>query len=339
MKLSTCLVQFFSQYLPRIKGVSKRTVEAYHCTFTLFLPFAAQYFSIKIESLRIYHLSQNVILAFLDYLENQRNNIAKTRNQRLGAIKSFSKMIRLFYPDQSDLVGQIMKIPEKKTQKQLIGFLYPDEILKVFKSVDLTKNQGFRDYTILHLLYDSGARASEIANLNIDYFDVQHKTLAILGKGNRYRLISICTKTVQLIRLYIIKYRIIPKPLCRHRLFINQRGDKLTRHGINRICKKYLSFALPKERVRILNPVCSFRHSCAVDMLCSGKSPDEIKYRLGHRSINSTMVYLHLDLNRTRELQKKMIEYTQSILPQDPQIEDLINWENKEKVLNWLDRL
>lgn len=339
MKLSTCLIQFFGQYLPRIKGLSKRTIESYHETFTLFLPFAAQYFSIKIQSLRIYHLSPDVILAFLNYLENQRNNIARTRNQRLATIKSFSKMIRLLYPEQSDLIEKIFKIPDKKTQKQLIGFMYPDETLKVFKSVDLKKKQGFRDYTILHLLYDSGARASEIADLNIDYFDAQHKTLAILGKGNRYRLINICTKTVQLIRLYIIKYRIVPKPIYRHHLFINQRGEKFTRHGINRICKKYLSFALPNERVKMLNPVCSFRHSCAVDMLCSGKSPDEIKYRLGHQSINSTMVYLHLDLNRTRELQKKMIEYTQSILPQDPQIEDLIDWENKEKILSWLDKL
>ena len=339
MRLSTCLIQFFSQYLPRIKGVSDRTIESYRHTFTLFLPFAAQYFSIKVESLKIYHLSQDVILAFLDYLENQRNNIARTRNLRLVAIKSFSKMIRLFYPDQSDLVEQIMKIPEKKTQKQIIGFLYPDEMLKVFESVDLRKREGFRNYTILHLLYDSGARASEIASLNLDYFDAKHKTLGILGKGNRYRLIHICTKTVQLMRLYIIKYRIIPKPLYQHYLFVNQRGEKFSRHGINRICKKYLALALPEEKVKMLNPVSSFRHSCAVDMLCSGKSPDEIKYRLGHQNINSTMVYLHLDLNRPRELQEKMIEYCQSILPQDPKIEDLIDWQNKKKILSWLDSL
>ena len=313
MRLSTCLIQFFVQYLPRIKGVSRRTIESSRDTFTLFLPFAAQYFSIKIESLRIYHLSQNVILAFLDYLENQRNNIAKTRNQRLGAIKSFSKMIRLFYPEQSDLVEQIMKIPEKKTQKQIIGFLFPDEMLKVFESVDLKKKQGFRDYTILHLLYDSGARASEIANLYLDYFDAKHKTLGILGKGNRYRLINISTKTVQLIRLYIIRYRIVPKPLYQYYLFVNQRGEKFTRAGINKICKNYLSYALPKERVKVLNPVSSFRHSCAVDMLCSGKSPDEIKYRLGHQSINSTMVYLHLDLNRPREIQEKILSWLDSL--------------------------
>ena len=339
MKLSTCLVQFFSQYLPRIKGVSKRTVEAYHCTFTLFLPFAAQYFSIKIQSIKVYHLSPDVNFAFLDYLEIQRNNIASTRNHRLAAIKSLSRMIRLVYPEKRDFVERILNIPEKKVQKQLIGFLYPDEILRVFKTVDLKKKVGVRDYTILHLLFDSGARASEIASLNIDYFDLQHKTIAILGKGNRYRLIKLWPKTVQLIKFYILKYRTVPRPMYRHRLFINQRGTELTRHGIYRICKKYLSLALPIERVKALNPVCSFRHSCAVDMLSSGCHIDEIRNRLGHQSDSSTMVYLHLDLSRPREIQKKMHEYTQSILPQDPKIEELIDWENKDKILVWLDSL
>jgi site-specific recombinase XerD len=139
--------------------------------------------------------------------------------------------------------------------------------------------------------------------------------------------------------IYIIKYRILPKPLCQNYLFVNQRGENFTRHGINRMCKKYLTIALQEERAKMLNPVSSFRHSCAVDMLCSGKSPDEIKYHLGHQSINSTMVYLHLDINRPREIQEKMTAYCQSILPQDPKLEDLIDWRNKKKILNWLDSL
>jgi site-specific recombinase XerD len=275
----------------------------------------------------------------LDYLEIQRLNIARTRNNRLVAIKSLFRMIRLMYPEKRDHVQRILDIPQKKTQKQLIGFLYQDEIIRIFEAVDLKKKQGFRDYTILHLLYDSGARASEITSLNLDYFDPQHKTMAILGKGNRYRLVKLWPRTVQLVRLYIIKYRTVPKPLYGNRLFINQRGEEFSRHGINRICKKYITIALPIERVETLNPVGSFRHSCAVDMLCSGYSIDEIRNRLGHRSLSGTMVYLHLDLSRPREMQKKMNEYTQSILSQDPKIEELIDWENKEKTLAWLDSL
>lgn len=337
MRLSTCLIKYFCEYLPRIKGVSKQTIDTYRCTFTLFLPFAAQYYSIKVSSLRIGHLSQDVILAFLDYLENQRKNIARTRNNRLAAIKSFAKMIRFMYPDQSDLIDKIYQIPEKNTQKQIIGFLYPDEMLKIFESVDLTKKHGFRNYAILHLLYDTGARASEISDANIDYFDAKHKAIAILGKGNRYRLLNILPKTVQLLRFYILKYRTVPNPIYQHYIFINSRGTKMTRYGINKICRKYLSKVLPKERFQTLNPVSSFRHSRAVDMLRSGHSLDEIKYRLGHQNINSTMVYLHLDAYRQHEIQNKLNEYLNTLLPSDPKIDCLIDWENKEKILAWID--
>ena len=99
MKLSTCIYQFFDQYLPRIKGGSRKTIKAYRDAFSLLLPFSADHLGIKIESLQIEHLSTELILAFLDHLESARNNRAATRNHRLAAIKSLAKMIRLLYPE------------------------------------------------------------------------------------------------------------------------------------------------------------------------------------------------------------------------------------------------
>ena len=276
---------------------------------------------------------------FLDYLESDRNNSAKTRNLRLAAIKSLAKMIRFMYPEKRDIAERILNIPQKRTQKQLIGFLYPEEILKVFESVDLTKREGFRNYTILHLIYDSGARASEIATLKIDYFDPENKTLAISGKGNRYHQIELWPRTTELIKRYITKYRTTPKPLYQHRLFINQRGEELTRHGLYRICKKYLFKALSSKRLKNINPVHSFRHSCAVRMLSSGDPISDIKNRLGHENIQSTMAYLQMDLTRRRQVQQKFIEYTQSVLKHDAKIDELVDWENKEVTLTWLDSL
>ena len=339
MKLSTCIYQFFDQYLPRIKGSSQQTIKAYRDTFTVFLPFTAEYLSIKIASIRLEHLTPDLILAFLDHLESKRNNTARTRNHRLATIKSLAKMIRFMYPKHRETAERILGIPQKRTQKHLIGFLYPEEILNVFESVDLTKKEGFRDYTILHLLEDSGARASEIATLNLDYFDPQQKTQAILGKGNRFRLIELNSKTVQLIKLYIVKYRVKPKPMYQHRLFINQRKTELTRHGIYRICKKHLVKILNPKRLTNINPAHSFRHSCAVKMLSMGHSLTDIKIRLGHENVQSTMVYLHMDLKRRQAVQKKFIEYTHSNLSHDPKIEELIDWENKKEILEWLDSL
>jgi integrase/recombinase XerD len=339
MKLSPCIHRFFDQYLTHVKGVSPHTVKAYRDAFKLFLPFAAKYYNIKIGSLRVELISSELIIAFLEGLQRERKNLVKTRNQRLAALKSFAKMLRFMYPEQKAVADTILNIPQKRAQRPLVGFLYQNEILEVLRAVDLKKKDGFRDYVFLHLLYDSGARATEMATLNLDYFNPQQKTLAILGKGDRFRLIGLEPKTSQLLQLYVKKYRATPKPLYQHRLFINQRGEELTRHGIYRICKKYLDKALPPKRLKYINPVHSFRHSRAVDMLYAGYPITDIKNRLGHDNIQSTTIYLHLDLNRRRHIQRRFIEHMKSVLTDDPKIDELLQWENEGNLMAWLDSL
>jgi len=339
MRLSVCIHQYFDQYLPQIKGASDHTIKSYRSAFTLFLSFAAQDLSLPVKELDVEHLTPTLIFAFLDHLEDQRNNLPRTRNSRLAAIKSLLKMIRLMYPEYRKIADRIFNIPQKRFSRPLIGYMTEDEILKVFQSVDLKRKQGFRDYTILHLLYDSAARASEMATLNLDYFDPQKRTLAIVGKGDRYRLIQLWPKTTQLLSGYIEKYRLQPKTPYRVRMFINQRREEFTRHGIHRLCKKYLTGCLPARRLKDLHPAHSFRHSRAVNMLSCGDSITDIKNHLGHENIETTMVYLHLNLTKKREVQKRFIKYTQSLLPEDPKFEELLDWENKQETLNWLDSL
>jgi site-specific recombinase XerD len=339
MKLKESIYQFFVLYLPRIKGNRDNTVKAYRDAFSVFLPFAARYLSIKVDALSIEHLNSDLILAFLDHLEKGRKNKTTTRNHRLAALKSLAKMIRLMHPEKKDIANSILHIPKKRALKPLIGFLNHDEILKVFQVVDLKKKEGFRDYALLHLLYDSGPRATEVATLNLDDFDPQNQTLAILGKGNRYRLVSLWPKTVQLLEIYISKYRLAPRPAFQNCLFINQRGEAFSRYGIHRLCKKYLTLALPPQRLKNINPAHSFRHSCAVHRLLSQEPLTHIQNRLGHENIQSTMAYLHMDLSRKRQVQKKFIEYTQSAITDDPKIDELIDWENKKDILEWLDSL
>ena len=339
MKLTTCLHQFFSNYLPHIKGVSRHTIKAYRDAFTLFIPFAANRLEIKTGSLMLDHLTTDMVLAFLVNLEQKRKNSPITRNHRLAAIKSLAKMIRFMHPEKRDVVEKILAIPQKRYQRKLIGYLYPDEIYKVMQSVDLNQKEGFRDYCLLVLLYDSGARASEVATLNLDYFNFKERTLAILGKGNRFRQIALMPATSILVKNYIDKYRKESKPVYQHRLFINQRGKELTRHGIYRICKKYLTVALPPKRLKTISPVHSFRHSCAVSMLSSGYSLSDIRNQLGHEDLQATMVYIKLDLTHRRKIQKKFIEFNRTILIDHPEIEALINTKNKDDIMAWLDSL
>ena len=97
--------------------------------------------------------------------------------------------------------------------------------------------------------------------------------------------------------------------------------------------------AIPESRLKNINPAHSFRHACAVRMLTLGYAITDIKNRLGHENIQSTMIYLNMDLTRKREVQRRFIEYIQSTLAKDTKIEELIDWENKESVLAWLDSL
>jgi site-specific recombinase XerD len=248
-------------------------------------------------------------------------------------------MIRLMYPQKRQIADVILSIPQKKSQKKIVGFLYIEEIFAAYEAVDLKKPLGFRDYTILHLLTDSGARASEVATLNLDYFNPTQKTLSILGKGNKFRLIKLGQKTTDLIKRYIIQYRPNPKPIYQQRLFINKHGKPLTRKGIYLLCQKYLSMVLKPKRLKTIHPVHSFRHACAINMLASGKPVSDVKNHLGHENVQSTMIYLHMNLKTKRQVQKKFIKYTQSTLKHDPKIDDLIDWQHKKETLAWLDSL
>ena len=103
--------------------------------------------------------------------------------------------------------------------------------------------------------------------------------------------------------------------------------------------KKYLEKALPPKRLKNINPVHSFRHSRAVDMHYSGHPITDIKNHLGHDNIQSTEIYLHLDLNRRRHIQKRFIRHMQSVLTDDSKIEELLHWENEGDLMAWLDSL
>ncbi len=339
MKLVSCVHHFFEQYLPQIKGYGLNTIKAYRDAFSLFLPFARDTLGVSINSLQLEQLTPELIVDFLGWLEKERGNSARTRNHRLAAIQSLAKMILYKHPEKRDIAARILNIPCKRYHRNVIGFLNQEEILTVLESVNLRSTQGFRDYTILNLLFDSGARASEVATLELDYFDPQQKTLMILGKGDRFRMITLWPRTVDLLSRYVEKYRTTPYILYRNRLFLNQRGKELTRHGIYRLCRKYLENALPEKRLKDLNPAHSLRHSCAVAMLLAGHPISDIKNRLGHESIKSTMIYLHLDLGQRQGIQKKFINHTQSLLNQDGKVDELIDWENKEEILEWLDSL
>ncbi|MCP4714402.1 MAG: site-specific integrase, partial [Deltaproteobacteria bacterium] len=139
MNLIDCIHCYFHNYLPQIKGASEQTIDSYRHAFSLFFKFAAAHKKVAVKKLRIDHITSDLIFAFLNHLEQNRKNTARTRNNRLAAIKSFAKMLRLLYPEHNQIAERILNIPQKRCQKRLIGFLTHDEALKVLDSVDLKR--------------------------------------------------------------------------------------------------------------------------------------------------------------------------------------------------------
>ena len=119
MNLSVCIRRFFGQYLTEIKANSPRTVLAYRDAVKLLLPYAAAYHHVKIESLQVEHLTFDLVLSFLNHLEKDRKNIVRTRNNRLAAVKSLARMIRLLYPEYRDMAERILNIQQKRAQKNI----------------------------------------------------------------------------------------------------------------------------------------------------------------------------------------------------------------------------
>jgi len=235
------------------------------------------------------------------------------RSKLRGFLKYLYQERKIIKRDLAVLVTSRRSYSQAKPPK----FLRPQEIQRLFAGLKLSTPSHIRTYAMIHLAYCLGLRPFEITRITLDDISFRKRELLVkTRKGNN------------------------PMTLPNQdRLFINQRGQELTRHGIYRICRKYLEKALPKKRLKTINPVHSFRHTCAVHMLYRGDSVTDIKNHLGHENIQSSTVYLHLDLKRRRQIQDRFLKHMKSVLTDDQKIDDLLQPENNTDIMDWLDSL
>ena len=143
---------FFGEFLSSQKGLSENTISSYKEAFKIFIPWLVEATGKK--SPIIDDTTLILILDFLDYLEKERSNSVHSRNARLAAIKTFFKMCYLLHQDTRKLVEAIQYIPMKKAERPLIDFFEHTDAEKILKTINRHRNLGFRNYTILNLLYD-----------------------------------------------------------------------------------------------------------------------------------------------------------------------------------------
>jgi integrase/recombinase XerD len=323
---------FFIEYLPRQRALSPHTLLSYRDSLKLLLKFAAGKKGDP-SRLTIEELTIGKITAFLQNLEGNRHNAASTRNVRLSAIHSFFRYVGSECPEHLAQVQRILAIPFKRTGSREVAHLSFEEIQAVLAAVNAASPNGPRDLALLSLMFNLGARVSEIVGLRTDDLCLSAPFSVLLrGKGRKERTCPLWPETARLLETLIDRRGLAPAQSAP--LFLNARGSRLSRFGVREILNKYLAKAAerqPSLRKKRLHPH-SVRHSTAVHLLRSGVDLSTIAHWLGHASVNTTNKYLSIDLEAKREALAK----AKPLLNGHPPLED---WRKDPDLIAWLEAL
>jgi site-specific recombinase XerD len=254
--LAIFIKRFFGHYLPVQKGLSANTLMAYRDAIKLLLCYAADTLKRSVEELCVEEIDESVVLNFLDHLETGRGCTPRTRNARVAAIRALFGFIAREEPSLLLHCQRIRTIPLKRTHHQTVDYLEENEMQALLNAVELNARNGVRDKALLLLLYNTGARVSEIVGLKVP--DVRlHDTpqVKLLGKGHKYRSCPLWPDTLEALHDYL-KHR-TPKDPAAQQLFLNANGAPLTRFGVRHITGTYASKAksqCPSIAVKAVTP-------------------------------------------------------------------------------------
>jgi len=328
--LAPFMKRFFSHYLPVQKGLSINTVNAYRDAIKLLLCYGGDTLKKSVDELSCEDMTETIILNFLDHLETKRGCTARTRNARLAAIRSLFAFMGREEPVLLVQCQQVRAIPIKRTEHKIIDYLEEKELQAVFDSIDINSRTGVRDRALFMLLYNTGARASEIVGLKLDDLRLGDTAqITLLGKGRKPRCCPLWPETVAALQAYLPHRR--PKEIETQQVFLNANGDPITRFGIRHITRKYgikAQTKRPSLKTKTVNPH-TLRHTTAMHLLRSGNDINMISYWLGHADINTTHIYIELDM----DMKRKMLEKADA-----PKIRKKAPWQ-KPSILQWLDKL
>ena len=296
--LSPLVRRFLLEHLVAERNLAPNTQKSYRDTLLQFLPFIASTAHRRIERLLVEDVSPARTRSFLLDLEKTRGCGIATRNQRLAAIHSLARFIGKHGPEHLEWAGRIQSIASKKVARPLIGYLEKDEMDALLKAPDRRTAQGRRDYAVLLFLYNTGARADEMAHVQIGDLDLgatssrDASSVVLRGKGNKRRRCPLWPNTVDELRPLIDR-----RGDCQH-VFLNRRGQPLTRYGIHAVVERYaarVATKLPSVAKKRVSPH-TIRHTTATHLLRANVDINTIRAWLGHVCLSTTNVYAEVDL-------------------------------------------
>jgi len=285
--------EFFA-YLGADKGLSHASISAYSSDFDQFRVFC------RVKSWDIFELKSKQVRQFLAHLS--KNGMSeRSIARKLSTLKQFYVFLMredLLKSDPTELVS--VRVKARKLPK----LLKKEEMIQLIESVCGKNEKEVRDRALLELWYASGCRVSEITKLQISDIDFQDGWIRVLGKGRRYRQIPVHATALE----WCLKYREIRHGwLMEHSLketekfFLTRRGKGFTRQGIWRLLKDAAKMAGMSDKI---HPH-MIRHSFATHVLCGGADLRAVQEMLGHRSIGTTEIYTHLDIENLKIMQLK----------------------------------
>jgi integrase/recombinase XerD len=325
------LSSYFLKYIPYKTGYSENTIKSYRDTFTIFLRYCNDVLRIKPEKLCFSKINKKMIEEFLSWLENEKNYSISTRNQRMAALHAFFRYLQIEAPEYMEMCNSVLSIRSKKMPTIEMSYLSIKAIKELMSIPDVTKKEGRRDLAILSLLYDTGARVQEIADVMVGDIRINApSTIRLTGKGNKTRIIPLMPQTINLIKAYIRDYDLSKDSRISTSLFFNKKGEKLTRAGLSYILNKSVEIAKINNLDLFPNKVSPhiLRHSKAMHLLESGVNLIYIRDFLGHSSVTTTEIYA----KSNPEIKRKAIEQASpNVLPNEK-----LTKKDKEDLLSWL---
>jgi integrase/recombinase XerD len=292
--LAKHLSSFLREHLPRERRASTHTCDTYAYSYQLLASFAAGKLKVRPSQIEIEDIDSSLVLAFLEYVEGTRGNVARTRNVRLAAIKAFFRYLEHRHVAYLDQSRQIHAIPMKKVDEGLIDYLTRDELLALLNAPNNRTPSGLRDRAMLHLAFAAGLRVSELVSIRADELDRRRlDTIHVMGKGRRERILPLWKETRDILRAWLAA-----RPSNGDQeLFLNAKGKAMSRFGFAYIVSKHVAKAAEKQPSLLKKRISphALRHTCAMHTLRATRDIRKVSLWLGHATLQSTEIYLRAD--------------------------------------------
>jgi tyrosine recombinase XerC len=282
------VLERYLQYLTHVRHLSQNTVSAYRRDLETYLAFLDD------QGLSPERVESAAARSFVGYL-SRGGLSSRSINRVLSAVRGYYRFLERVGEEASNPFASIKSL---KTDGKLPSFLFEEEIEQLLAAGQPGDLWELRDLLILELLYSTGCRVSELASAGLTDLDLKGRTLRVLGKGNKERLVFIGEEAAKRLLEYLERRRALHlgDQEGRKALLINRRGGRLSVRGIQGIVDRLL------DRSGLNKPATphTFRHSFATHVLRKGADIRIVQELLGHASLSTTQVYTHLDMERLR---------------------------------------